>query len=100
MRFWLWVGVVVVLGCTGRAEAQGNDLFSPTGGRSTLMGGTGVALGRDGATPFINPAAIVRIRDRRLAFSVHFYSLGLLHLSDFHQPGSVDHDTFGDAHFG
>lgn len=54
------------------------------------MGGTGIALGRDGAAPFLNPAGIVRIDDQRLAFSVNFYTLGFTHYSDFHQPGAVD----------
>lgn len=72
------------------AHAQGNDFSAPTGGRSALMGGTGIALGRDGAAPFLNPAGIVRIDDQRLAFSVNFYTIGFTHYSDFHQPGVVD----------
>ncbi|MEO9234086.1 MAG: hypothetical protein ABI421_12185 [Polyangiaceae bacterium] len=72
------------------ALGQGNDFAAPTGGRSTLMGGTGIALGHDGASPFLNPAGIVRIEDQRLAFSVNFYTLGFTHYSDFHQPGTVD----------
>lgn len=79
------------------AEAQGNDQFAPAGGRSTLMGNTGVALARDGSAPFYNPATIVRIRDERLAFSVNFYSLELMHFSDFHQPGGLDRGVFGDG---
>ena len=75
---------------TTHARAQGNDFSAPTGGRTTLMGGTGVALGRDGAAPFLNPAGIVRIEDQRLAFSVNFYTLGFTHYSNFHQPGLVD----------
>ena len=72
------------------ARAQGNDFSAPTGGRTALMGGTGVALGRDGAAPFLNPAGIVRIEDQRLAFSVNFYTFGVTHYSNFHQPGLVD----------
>ena len=53
--------------------AQANPGSMPLGGRSTLMGGTGVALGRDGASPFLNPATMNRISDTRLAFSVRFY---------------------------
>ncbi len=79
------------------ARAQGNDLSAPTGGRTALMGNTGVALARDGAAPFLNPATIVRIQDERLAFSVNFYSLGLTHLSSLHQPGSVDASRFGNG---
>src|SRR5688572_27991692 len=75
--------------------AQGNDLSSPTGGRSALMGNTGVALGRDGSAPFHNPATIVRIRDERLAFSVNFYSLALTDFDGWHQPGEVDEAQFG-----
>lgn len=101
MRFAWVLGFLAVVGMSARVvHAQGNDLFAPTGGRSALMGNTGVALARDGAAPFYNPAAIVRIRDERLAFSVNFYSLGLLHFSNFHQPGSVDTSTFGDGNLG
>lgn len=78
------------------ARAQGNDLSAPTGGRSTLMGNTGVALARDGSAPFYNPATIVRIRDERLAFSVNFYSLEIAHFSDWYRPGSIDSERFGD----
>jgi len=54
------------------------------------MGGTGVALARDGAAPFLNPAAIVRIRDQDLAFSTHLYTFELTHFSGWHEPGAVD----------
>lgn len=37
------------------------------------MGGTGVALGQDGSVPFLNPAAMSRIADTRLAFSVKLF---------------------------
>jgi len=74
---------------TKRARAQANDR-SPLGGRSALMGNTGVALGRDGASPFLNPATVVGIDDRRLAFSVNFLALQINHFQDWHQPSSVD----------
>ena len=77
------------------ARAQGNDLSAPTGGRSALMGGTGVALANDGAAPFLNPATIVRINDRSLAFSVNFYTFTDTHFSNWHQPGPVDASQFG-----
>lgn len=54
------------------------------------MGNTGIALGRDGAAPFMNPATIVGIDDRKLAFSVNFLSLQVNRFGDFHQPGEVD----------
>ena len=80
----------------GRAVAQGNDLGAPAGGRATLMGNTGVALGRDGSAPFYNPATIVRIRDESLAFAVNFYSLTFYNWPDWHAPGELDSARFGD----
>jgi len=77
------------------AFAQGNGLYGPVGGRSTLMGNTGVALASDGAAPLYNPATIVRIRDERLAFSAHFFSFNLQSFSDWHQPGEIDSAQFG-----
>ncbi len=59
------------------------------------MGNTGVALGRDGAAPFLNPATVVRINDNKIAFSVNFYSIGTTSLKGWHQPGPVDTATFG-----
>jgi hypothetical protein len=81
---------VVTLTGASRARAQANDRSSPLGGRSALMGNTGVALGRDGAAPFLNPATVVGIDDRQLAFSVNFLALEVNQFNDFHQPGSVD----------
>jgi hypothetical protein len=52
------------------------------------MGGTGIALGRDGAAPLLNPATIVHIDDTGIAFSVNFYSYQTTHLTSFHQPGT------------
>src|SRR5687767_8918643 len=90
VRCLCWFGLTpLLLGLCTLAYAQGNDLSSPTGGRSALMGNTGVALGRDGAAPFNNPAAIVRIRDESLAFSVNYYSLGIASFERWHQPGPV-----------
>jgi len=54
------------------------------------MGNTGVALGRDGASPFLNPATVVGIDDRRIAFSVNFLALQINHFKDWHQPAGVD----------
>jgi hypothetical protein len=82
--------------CSGHVAAQGNDLGAPAGGRATLMGNTGVALGRDGSAPFYNPATIVRIRDESLAFSVNFYSLMLANFPAWHAPGELDAERFGD----
>jgi hypothetical protein len=79
------------------ALAQGNDRSSPTGGRSALMGNTGVALGRDGAAPFLNPATIVRISDHSIAFSVNFFSLSYTHFNQWHEPANVDASRFGNV---
>ena len=94
----LWFAALALIGCSfvGHAAAQGNDLGAPAGGRATLMGNTGVALGRDGSAPFYNPATIVRIRDESLAFSVNFYSLTFYNWPDWHAPGELDAARFGD----
>lgn len=54
------------------------------------MGNTGVALGRDGAAPFVNPATIVGIDDRSIAFSVNFLSIQATRFRRFHRPTGVD----------
>lgn len=51
------------------------------------MGGTGIALARDGMAPFANPATIVRVDAPALAFSVNFYDFRSTHLTAYHQPG-------------
>jgi hypothetical protein len=91
------VGLGDGLGGEGVAWAQGNDRSAPTGGRSALMGNTGVALARDGSAPFINPATIVSIDDQRLAFSVNFFTYSFRHFSSWNQPGPVDASKFGDV---
>ena len=73
----------------GVARAQATYGSAPIGGRSALMGGTGIALGHDGAAPLLNPATIVHIDDSGLAFSVNFYSYQTAHLTDFHQPLAI-----------
>jgi hypothetical protein len=90
---------VVMLGA-GDARAQGNALSAPTGGRSALMGNTGVALARDGSAPFLNPATIVRINDNSLAFSVNFYTFGATSFVGWHQPAPVDTSQFGNVALG
>ncbi len=81
----------------GQARAQANPRSAPVGGRSALMGGTGVALARDGAAPFLNPATIIHIDDSGLAFSVNFYSAQWAHLSGFHQPGQTNAPSLPDT---
>jgi hypothetical protein len=94
------IGALLLLAAESTlAHAQGNDRSAPTGGRSAIMGNTGVALARDGAAPFINPATIIVIEDERLAFSVNFFTYALTHFSGWNQPGPVD-SQFGDVHLG
>jgi hypothetical protein len=91
---------LVLLHVPREARAQGNAYSAPIGGRSALMGNTGVAMGIDGAAPFLNPATIVRLDDHRFAFSVNFYSFSLSRFSNWHQPGAVDTAQFGNVSVG
>jgi len=77
------------------ALANGNHHSAPLGGRSAVMGGTGIALGVDGAAPFLNPAAIVRIEEGSLAFSSRFFRFSERTIVAFHEPGAVDAGRFG-----
>jgi hypothetical protein len=88
--------LLALTACVTRgAVAQGNYNYSPLGGRSALMGGTGVALGADGAAPFFNPATIPRIESGSLAFSARFFRYSERTLDGWHQPGPVDIGRFG-----
>ncbi|AUX42207.1 hypothetical protein SOCE26_036340 [Sorangium cellulosum] len=89
---------VVFLGALGAApaRAQGRYQSAFLGGRSALMGGTGVVLGVDGAAPFLNPATIIRIEDRNIAFSSRFFRYAHRTLHAWHQPGPVDPARYGD----
>ena len=78
------------------ARAQANYKLAPVGGRTTLVGGTGLAFGRDSASAFLNPATVVRVDPGRLAFSVNFYELSLFTSKTWFQPGPVDRARFGD----
>ena len=80
----------------GGARAQANYKLAPVGGRTTLVGGTGLAYGRDSASAFLNPATVVRVDPGRLAFSVNFYELSVFTAKSWYQPGDVDRARFGD----
>jgi len=98
MRIFLAVGVVAASSALcATALAGGNHHSAPMGGRSALMGGTGVALGVDGAAPFLNPATIIRIEGGRLAFASRFYRFSRVSVSDFYAPGPSDGQGFGEA---
>ena len=89
------IATIVTIAIAPGAHAQGNLRAGPTGGRSVLMGGTGVALGRDQAAPFLNPATVARIDETGIAFSANFYTFTQAQFQGFHQPGPVDTSRFG-----
>lgn len=93
---WRTALVALLVTTPGPAAAQGNYEAAPIGGRTTLMGGTGIALGGDGASPFMNPATIARIQDRSLAFSSRILRYEERKFFNLHQPGDVDAAQFGD----
>ena len=96
-----WSGALVALVALAialfsrAAAAQGNYRLAPVGGRTTLVGGTGLAYGRDSASAFLNPATIVRVDPGRLAFAVNFYAFSVATSNRWYQPGPVD-PRFGD----
>jgi hypothetical protein len=94
-RACAWVLAAALFARGSEARAQANPRSAPIGGRSALMGGTGVALARDGSAPFLNPATILNISDSGLAFSVNFYTFQATNLGSFHQPGAVDTARYG-----
>ncbi len=81
--------IVPIMLVASVAQAQGSYRSAALGGRSALMGDTGVALGTDGAAPFLNPATVVRV-ESTLALAVTFVSIDLLHGSNWYVPGPVD----------
>ncbi|XXY21760.1 hypothetical protein WME88_19275 [Sorangium sp. So ce216] len=89
------LGVAGALG-GAPAQAQGRYESALLGGRSALLGSTGVVLGVDGAAPFLNPATIVRIEDRNIAFSSAFFRYAHRTLESWHQPGPVDAARYGE----
>jgi hypothetical protein len=93
------VAVCAIVACSASARAQGSYRSTPTGGRSALMGSTGIALARDGTAPFLNPSTIARIDDTSIAFSVNFYSFSSTRFTNFNQPGDVDRARFGSPDF-
>lgn len=80
------VAALVYLGIAGSAHAQGNPQSQVLGGRSALMGGTGVALGLDSAAPFLNPATVARIDQSTLALSSQLIEVSYRRISNFRQP--------------
>ena len=77
------------------ADAQSNYRSAPVGGRSQLLGGTGMTYGRDGAAAFLNPATAVLVDDQRLSFSVNFYTVSFVYAPRWYVPGPIDRSKFG-----
>jgi hypothetical protein len=82
--------VATVLSLAAAASAQGSYRAVPTGGRSALMGDTGIALARDGSAPFLNPATIASIADPRVALSVSLISFNATTIEHYHAPRGND----------
>lgn len=76
-----WAAGALLLGVTGRAEAQANYDAALIGGRSSLLGGTGVAAGTDAAAPLQNPATTVDILGTSFVFSTFFMQLFSRHVA-------------------
>jgi hypothetical protein len=86
--------LVAALVGTAPARAQETYLGTPMGGRSALMGNTGLALGVDGAAPFLNPASIANIDNTQLAFGANLYALTLVRSANWYKPGIIDNNAF------
>lgn len=89
------VAIALLLGTTS-AGAQSNYRNAPVGGRSQLLGGTGMAYGRDATAAFLNPATAVLVDDQRLSFSVNFYTFSVAYAPRWYAPGPIDRSKFGD----
>lgn len=92
----LALGLSLATATFGRANAQSNYRLAPVGGRSQLLGGTGMVYGRDAAAAFLNPATGVLVDDNRLSFSVNFYTVSFVNAPRWYQPGPIDRERFGD----
>lgn len=93
-RFFIALTLGTLLG-TASAKAQSNYRLAPVGGRSQLLGGTGVTFGRDAASAFLNPATAVLVDDQRLSFSVNFYTVSYVYAPRWYTPGPIDRSRFG-----
>jgi hypothetical protein len=92
----LFLFSLISLLSTRAAHAQSNYRIAPIGGRSTLLGGTGMTYGRDATAAFLNPATGVLLDDTRLSFSVNFYTMSFVYAPSWYRPGPIDRTKFGD----
>ncbi|MBX3263623.1 MAG: hypothetical protein KF782_28385 [Labilithrix sp.] len=88
-------GVLAATTLHEEASAQSNYRSAPVGGRSQLLGGTGMTYGRDAAAAFLNPATAVLVDDERLSFSVNFYTVSFVYAPRWYRPGPIDRAKFG-----
>jgi len=96
LRAVLSMATALAIGAGSRtAAAQSNYQTAPIGGRSQLLGGTGLTYGRDAAAAFLNPATAVLVDDQRLSFSVNFYSVSFVYAPRWYVPGPIDRSKFG-----
>jgi hypothetical protein len=98
-RAWFVAAVSAgaILFTDASAEAQLSYRLAPVGGRSQLLGGTGLAFGRDASASFLNPGTAVLVDDQRLSFSANFYRLTYTTASNWYAPGPIDRNKFGNA---
>jgi hypothetical protein len=95
MRCAALLAIVGSVALPSRASAQSNYRVAPIGGRSQLVGGTGMVYGRDAAASFLNPATAVLVDDRRLTSSVNFYTVSFVYAPRWYELGPVDRQKFG-----
>ncbi|MDF2692519.1 MAG: hypothetical protein K0S65_902 [Labilithrix sp.] len=95
-RAILFAGTAILFATAStEAHAQSNYRSAPVGGRSQLLGGTGMTYGRDASAAFLNPATAVLVDDQRLSFSVNFYTVSLVYAPRWYVPGPIDRSRFG-----
>ena len=85
-RLGVGLGIVaffLTIFCSGEGLAQGNFDGRLLGGRTSMMGGAGVAMGSDQATAFINPAGITRIPGQKYSVSRNSSNSGQYAFSTF-----------------
>jgi hypothetical protein len=96
--FAVAVAIAVAVAVTWQTPslAQSNYRTAPIGGRSQLLGGTGLTYGRDAAAAFLNPATAVMVDDTRLSFSVNIYTVSFVYAPRWYEPGPIDRSKFGE----
>jgi len=95
VRAAIAVAVVTLLFAQARTASAQSNYRTTIGGRTTLMGTTGLNFGTDGSAPFMNPATLAIVDTERLTFSVNFYTFTAFHARKWYQPGEVDSARFG-----